>query len=101
MYIYIYIYTHTHTHTQVYIGFNIPPPQIIFNLLMLRRPHRFQYLQTYVFHIHITQSVSIWDPTVHRNIGSSWICFPRGPEDDLIKVETCWPDNVLFLLYIK
>jgi len=25
----------------------------------------------------------------------------RGPEDDLIKVETCRPDNILFLLYIK
>ena len=32
---------------------------------------------------------------------SSWICFPRGPEDDLIKVETCCPDNILFLLCIK
>ena len=47
------------------------------------------------------KSVSIWDPTMHRNIDSSWICFPRGPEDDLIKVETCRPGNILFLLYIK
>jgi hypothetical protein len=34
-------------------------------------------------------------------IDSSWACFPRGSEDDLIKFETCRPDNVLFLLYIK
>ena len=34
-------------------------------------------------------------------IESSWICFPRGPEDDVIKIETCRPDNILFLLYIK
>ena len=40
-------------------------------------------------------------PTVHWNIDSSWICFPIGPENDLIKVETCHPDNILFLLYIK
>jgi len=32
---------------------------------------------------------------------SSWICLPRGPKDDLINVETCRPDNILFLLYIK
>jgi len=31
----------------------------------------------------------------------SWICFPRGPEDDPIKVETCRPDNTLFLLSVK
>jgi len=43
----------------------------------------------------------IWDPTIYRNIDSYWICFPIGPEDDLIKVETCRPDNTLFLLYIK
>ena len=53
-----------------------------------------------VFHVHRTQSGSIWDPTVHWDIDSSWICFPRGPEDDLIKVETCCPGNMLFL-YIK
>jgi len=29
------------------------------------------------------------------DIDSSWICFPRGPEDDLIKVETCRPNNIL------
>ena len=29
------------------------------------------------------------------------ICFPRGSEDDLIKVETCRPDNIIFVLYIK
>ena len=50
---------------------------------------------------HITQSVIIWDPTMHRNIGSSWICFLRGSEDDLIKVDTCRPDNIIFLLYIQ
>ena len=66
---------------------------------MMRPPHRFQYIQTYVFHIHMTQSVSILDPTMHLNIDSSWICFPRGPEDDLIKVQTFRPDNILFLLY--
>jgi len=27
--------------------------------------------------------------------------FLRGPEDDPVKVETCHPDNILFLLYIK
>jgi len=43
----------------------------------------------------------IWDPTVHGNIDIFWIRFLRGPEDDLIKVETCRPDNILFLLYIK
>jgi len=43
----------------------------------------------------------IWDPTMHWNIDSSWICFPRGPEDGLIKVEICRPDNILFLWYIK
>jgi hypothetical protein len=39
---------------------------------------------------------------MYRNtsIDSSWICFPRGPEDELIKAETCRPDNILFLLYI-
>ena len=37
----------------------------------------------------------------HWNIDSSWICFPTGPEDDLINVETCSPNNVLFSLYIK
>jgi len=35
------------------------------------------------------------------HIDSSWICFLRGPEDDLIRVETCRPDNILFILYIK
>ena len=34
-------------------------------------------------------------PTMHWNIVSSWICFSRGPEDDLIKVETCRPDSIL------
>jgi len=35
---------------------------------------------------------------MYWNIDSSWICFLRGPEDDLIEVETCRPDNILFLL---
>ena len=26
----------------------------------------------------------IWDPKMHWNIDSSWICFLRGPQDDLI-----------------
>jgi len=43
----------------------------------------------------------IWDPTMHWNIDSFWICFPKGPEDDLINVETCRPHNILLLLYIK
>jgi len=43
----------------------------------------------------------IWDPTMHRNIDSSRMCFARGSEDELIKFETCRPDNILFLLYIK
>jgi len=38
---------------------------------------------------------------MYSNINSSWICFLRGPEDDLIKIETCRPDDTLFLLYIK
>ena len=54
------------------------------------------YIQTYVFRIHRTQYVSIWSPTIYWNIDSSWICFPRGLEGDLIKVETCRPDNILF-----
>jgi len=45
--------------------------------------------------------LQIWDPTMHWNIDSSWICFLREPEEDLIKVETCRPDNMLFLLYIN
>ena len=49
----------------------------------------------------ITHTVSIWDPTMHWDINISWICFPRGPEDDLIKVEICRPDNILLLLYMK
>ena len=83
------------------IGFNLSPSQIIFKLLMLRPSHRLQHIQTYVFYNHITQSESIWDPTLHWNINSSWICFLRGPEDGLIEVKTCCPDNILFLLYIK
>jgi len=41
---------------------------------------------------------TLWDPTMRWNIDSYWICFLREPEDDLIKVETCRPDNILFLL---
>ena len=44
---------------------------------------------------------ALWDPTMHWNIDSSWICFSRGPEDDLINVETFRPDNIQFLLYIE
>jgi len=69
---------------------------LYFNEQSLRPSHILQYIQTYVFHNHITQSVSIWDPTMHLNIDSSWICFLREPEDDLIKVETCRPDNIIF-----
>ena len=36
---------------------------------------------------------------MHLNIDSSWISFLRGPADDLIKVETCRPDNIFILLY--
>jgi hypothetical protein len=35
---------------------------------------------------------------MHWNIDSSWICFLRGTEDDLIEVETCRLDNILLLL---
>ena len=38
---------------------------------------------------------------IYLNIDSPWICVPREPEDDLIKVETRRPDNIIFLLYIK
>ena len=38
---------------------------------------------------------------MHWNIDSSWICFLSGPEDDLIKVEKCRPDDILILLYIE
>ena len=35
------------------------------------------------------------------NINSSWMCFLRGPEGDLIKVGTCRLDNILLLrIYI-
>ena len=68
---------------------------------MPKLSHRLQYIKTYVFYIPVTQSVGIWDPTMHWNVDSSWICFLRGPEDDPINVETCRPDNILFLLYIK
>ena len=47
-----------------------------------------------------SQVLIIWDVTMHWNIDSSSISLPRGPEDDLIKVEICRPDNTLFLLYI-
>ena len=51
------------------------------------------------------QKISIFPCTVgsqiHWNIDRSWICFPRGPEDDLIKVETYHPDNILFWLCIN
>ena len=36
-----------------------------------------------------------------ENRSKNWICYPTGPEDDLIKVETCRPGNMLFLLHIK
>jgi hypothetical protein len=39
--------------------------------------------------------------TVPSNTDSFWMCFLREPEDDVIKDETCRPENVLFLLYIK
>jgi len=64
---------------------------------MLRTSHRLQRIQTYVFYNHTTQSVSVWDPTMHWNINSSWIVFLRGPEDDLMKVETCHTDNALYI----
>ena len=43
----------------------------------------------------------IQELSIFIHIDSSWICYIRGSEDDLIKVETCRPDNILFLLYIK
>ena len=42
---------------------------------------------------------ALWDPTMHWNIDSYWIYFLRGPEDDLMKVETCRPDNTIFIVY--
>jgi len=54
-----------------------------------------------VFRNHISQSVSILDPTMHSEIDSSWICLTRGLEDDLIKVETCRHDSKIFLFYIR
>ena len=72
-----------------------------FKLSILWPPHRFQLIQICVFHINITKSLSIWDPTRLWNLDSSWICFTRGPEDDPIKVETCRPNNTLFLLCTK
>ena len=29
--------------------------------------------------------LSIWDPTMQRNINNSWIRLLKGPEDDLIR----------------
>ena len=55
----------------------------------------------HIFYIPVTQSVSIWDATMHFNMDSSWIFFLRRPEDDLIKVETCHLGDILFLLCIK
>jgi len=43
----------------------------------------------------------ILEPTMHWNTDSSRICFLREPEDDLVKVETCRPNSIPFLLFIK
>ena len=32
-------------------------------------------------------------------IDSTWICFPRGSEDDLIKFEKCRPDDISCIVY--
>jgi len=44
---------------------------------------------------------ALWENRSKSYPDSSWICFPRGPEEDLIKVKTCCSENILFLLYIK
>jgi len=47
---------------------------------------------------------ALWDPKcigMHYNIDGSWICFPRGPEGVLIKVETCRPDNIVIVYKLK
>ena len=37
----------------------------------------------------------MWDP-----MNTSWICFLGGPQDDLIKFETCRPDKyTIFIVY--
>ena len=59
---------------------------------------KYRHIDSYIA-INISMHCGI--PNALKYIDSSWICFPRGPEDDLIKVETYRPDNILFLLYIK
>jgi len=67
---------------------------------MSRPSHRLQYMQTYVFYNQITQPVSINEPTMHLNINSSWICFLRGPEDNLVKVKKMSPwQYTIFIVY--
>jgi len=61
---------------------------------------RFTHKQSRSYLNHLLYFNALWDPTMHWNIDSSLICFPRWPEDDLIKVETCCPDNILFFFYI-
>jgi len=56
-------------------------------------PLRKQIQELSVFHCIVRSKM-------HWNVDSSWICFPRGSEDDPIKVETCRPDNTLFSFYI-
>jgi len=79
--------------------FHIPTSQIIFNFLRLKPSHRLQHTQTYV----ILQSYK----TICKHLGSQnalkykQLCFLGGPEDDLIKAETCRPVNILFSLHIK
>ena len=39
----------------------------------------------------------------HNALKYRWFLdlFSRGPEDDILKVETCRPDNILIFIYIK
>ena len=65
-----------------------------------RLSHTLQHIQTYAFYYHISQSVSIWDPTVHWNIDNSWIYFPRESEDDLTKGRNMSPwQYTIFIVF--
>jgi len=46
-------------------------------------------------------SIRQWIVGSHNALKYWWICFPTGPEDELINVETCHPDNILFFIVYK
>jgi len=56
------------------------------------------YCQDDMFRPLLGHLQALWENR-SKNCLCSWICFLSGPEDDLIKVATCRPDNILFLLY--